>query len=498
MKNLRISLKLGLLVALAVIGYIVNIGAGLLNLRDNLMEDRMLKTRNVVEVAHGVVGHYHALARSGALSGAEAQAAAMEALRTLRYDGQEYFWINDMQHHMVMHPISPQLVGKDLSDLKDPLGRRFIAEMTTLVRERGAGFVNYHWPKPGSTEPVEKVSYVMGFREWDWFIGSGIYVDDVDSVFAATALRQAGLAGLTLLLMIGFAWVVMRSVVQPVRRMQVVMESLAEGDLTVHAHSDSNDEIGQMMKAAERMIGRTKGIIVEVLGSTEALANASDQVSQTSQSLSQSASEQAASVEQTSASIEQMAASIAHNKDNAASTQDIATRAADDAQRGGRAVRETVTAMQQIADKIGIVDEIAYQTNLLALNAAIEAARAGDHGKGFAVVAAEVRKLAERSQHAAQEIGQLAGTSVALAERTGVLFDEMLPNIQKNAALIREIAQASEEQAGGASQISNAISQVSQATQANASASEELAATAEELHSQAARLQDTIGFFRVR
>jgi len=497
MKNLKIGHKIGLLIALAVLGYLVNIAIGLTNLRDNLVEDRKLKTRNVVEVALGVVTRYHAQAQAGEMSEAAAQQAAMKTLQELRYDGQEYFWIHSSDNRMVMHPTSQQLLGKDLTDFKDANGKRLFADMTAVVRDKGAGFVEYHWAKPGSTEPVPKISYVAGFKPWNWVVGSGIYVDDVDAVFRASALGQGGLAALILVLMVAFGVVVMRTVVRPVQQMQAVMEALAEGDLTVHAESTSNDEVGHMMKATERMIERTRGTLIEVLESTASLANASAQVSLTSQSLSQAASEQAANIEETTASVEQMAASIAHNRENAGATEAIAARAATDAQAGGEAVSETVGAMQAIAQKIGIVDDIAYQTNLLALNAAIEAARAGEHGKGFAVVAAEVRKLAERSQVAAREIGELAGSSVRLAERTGSLFEEMLPSIQKNAALVKEIALASEEQAGGAAQISTAVSQVSQATQHNASSAEELAATAEELQAQANRLQETVRFFRV-
>ncbi|HET7775122.1 MAG TPA: methyl-accepting chemotaxis protein, partial [Azospira sp.] len=178
-------------------------------------------------------------------------------------------------------------------------------------------------------------------------------------------------------------------------------------------------------------------------------------------------------------------------------TEDISSRAARDAKVGGQTVRATVDAMKQIADKVSIIDEIAYQTNLLALNAAIEAARAGEHGKGFAVVAGEVRKLAERSQSAALEIGQLAGDSVEQAEKAGIMFDDMVPNIERTAQLVKEISASSEEQAIGAGQINQAIGQVNQTTQHNASASEELAATAEELHSQAERLKGHIAFFRL-
>ncbi len=497
MKNLKLGWKLTILVALAALGIVVSIVMGLVQLRDNLLEDRKLKTRHVVETVHGVVAHFYALQTSGALSEDEAKAAAIAAVRRLRYAGDEYFFLNDYAAASVMHPIKPELEGKNLSDAKDANGVHLFRVMSDVAKTKGDGFVGYVWPKPGSDVPVEKISYVKAFPAWGWVVGSGIYIDDVDKVFRENALSQGGVAAIVLLLLVALSWWVVRGILAPVKQVQSVLEALAEGDMTVHAQADGRDEIAQMLRSADKMINRNKAAMLEVRASAEALATASDQVSTTSHSLSQAASEQAASVDETTAAVEQMAGSIEQNKDNARATETIAVRAAEDAGAGGQAVRATVEAMQNIADKIGIVDEIAYQTNLLALNAAIEAARAGDAGRGFAVVASEVRKLAERSQKAAQEIGELAGSSVALAEKAGGLFGQMQPNIEKTAALVKEIVLASEEQATGAGQISTAISQVSQATQHNASASEELSATAQELHGQAVKLRETIGFFKL-
>jgi len=306
-----------------------------------------------------------------------------------------------------------------------------------------------------------------------------------------------GLTSVAILLGIACAFIITRGITRPLNQAVGVANSLAAGDLTVSIEVGSRDETGQLLLAMKSMVDRLSQIVGEIRSSATALSSASEEVSTTAQSMSQATNEQAASVEETSASVEQMSASITQNAENAKVTEGIAAKAAKDANEGGTAVEQTVDAMKQIADKIGIIDDIAYQTNLLALNAAIEAARAGEHGKGFAVVAAEVRKLAERSQVAAQEIGEVAKDSVGLAEKAGKLLEEMVPNITKTSDLVQEITAASEEQSSGAGQINTAMNQLNQITQQNASSSEELAATAEEMSASAEQLQQLVGYFKV-
>ncbi|HKB80588.1 MAG TPA: methyl-accepting chemotaxis protein, partial [Thermoanaerobaculia bacterium] len=275
--------------------------------------------------------------------------------------------------------------------------------------------------------------------------------------------------------------------------MSGVAGRIAQGDLTVHVKPRSPaDSFGNAFSV---MVQKLVEVMSEVRSGAAALTGASAQISASAQSLSQGTSEQASSVEETTSSLQEMSASITQNAENSREMEQTAVKGTTDVAESAGVVQHSVDAMVKIAEKISIIEEIAYQTNLLALNAAIEAARAGEHGRGFAVVATEVRKLAERSQAAARDIGGLATSSVDVAQRSGHLLNELVPTIRRTADLVREVAAASNEQSVGVSQINRAMTQVDQVTQRNASAAEELASTAEEMSAQAEALQQTIAFF---
>ncbi len=272
-------------------------------------------------------------------------------------------------------------------------------------------------------------------------------------------------------------------------------DKVADGDLTVEpAPLSEKDTLGL---ALQRMVERLRGVVADALSASDNVSAGSQELSASSEQISQGATEQAASAEEASASMEEMAANIKQNADNAAQTEKIARQSSKDAEASGEAVARAVSAMRTIAEKIGIVQEIARQTDLLALNAAVEAARAGEHGKGFAVVASEVRKLAERSQSAAAEIGQMSGDTVKAAAEAGDMLNRLVPDIRKTAELVSEISAACREQDIGASQINEAIQQLDKVTQQNAGASEQMSATSEELAAQAEELQASIAFFKV-
>jgi methyl-accepting chemotaxis protein len=320
---------------------------------------------------------------------------------------------------------------------------------------------------------------------------------NAEAQYSASRGIMIGISAVGLLISIIAAFWISKTISNGLSRANAAVRSVSEGDLTKLADITSKDEIGELLKDVNTMIERLRGVVGDALTASTNVSSGSQELSSSSEQVSQGATEQAAAAEEASASMEEMAANIKQNADNAAQTEKIARQSAKDAEESGDAVNRAVAAMQTIAQKIGIVQEIARQTDLLALNAAVEAARAGEHGKGFAVVASEVRKLAERSQSAAAEISEMSTDTVKAAQQAGEMLSRLVPDIRKTAELVAEISAACREQDIGASQINEAIQQLDKVTQQNASASEEMASTSEELAAQSEELQTSISYFRV-
>jgi methyl-accepting chemotaxis protein len=345
------------------------------------------------------------------------------------------------------------------------------------------------------------------------------FIDQVDGLVMMTGMEndelEAGAASFVskmlvtvsavnaavFLVIVALITMIGKSIIAPVTKIAAINTRVSQGDLGADLSQDrdlrSKDEIGDLARATEKMVSDLRRLISRIRESAQNTAAGARQIAAGTEHLSQGTSEQAASAEEASSAIEEMHATIRQNADNAQQTDGIALKSSSDAQESGKAVSLTVSAMKEIAGKISIIEEIARQTNLLALNAAIEAARAGEHGRGFAVVAAEVRKLAERSQTAAAEIGHLSGSSVEVAEEAGGMLTRLVPDIQRTAELVREISAASKEQAGGAEQINTAIQQLNEVTQRNASAAEEIATTAQDLSTHAEGLENMVAFFHL-
>jgi len=437
--------------------------------KQKMIEAKHVKTRHVVETAWGVLDHFAKLAKSGVMTVEEAKKQALESVRNLRYEGNEYFWINDMEPRMIMHPFKKELDGKDVNDFKDPKGKKLFVAFVEKVRSDGAGFVDYQWPKPGYTEPVPKISYVKGLPEWGWVIGSGVYINDVEKELGKMLdeILYIILAAVSLISLIGLllAYMIVRSISRPINH-------VAQG----------------------------------LSGGAEQVAAAAEQVSSSSQQLAEGSSEQAASLQETSSSIEELASMTKQNADHASQAKMMmseALRIVENVNINMQNMAESITDITKTSEEMGkiikTIDEIAFQTNLLALNAAVEAARAGDAGAGFAVVADEVRNLAMRAAEAAKNTSTLIENTIKSVkhgnELTKFTQDAVRENVEisgKIGNLIDEIAAASQEQARGIDQINKAVAGIDKVTQQTAASAEESASASEEMNAQAEQMKNFV------
>ena len=508
---LNISRKLWLLVACAILGIVALTSLVLVSERKLIMDERQSNIRQTVETAHGFIAYYHSLAAAGTLPEADAKRHAMAAVKALRYSGAEYFWINDLQQRMLMHPFKPELDGQDMTDNQDPTGLPLFVEFTKVVKDQGAGFVFYMWPKPGSDTPVQKISYVKGFAPWGWIVGSGVYLDTVQETFIARVVMfSVGTLVLAAALLV-ICLLIARSITRPLNDAVRIANTVAAGDLTSTIVVRSDDETGQLLQALKAMNASLVKIVGEVRHGTDTVATASREIACANIDLASRTEEEASSLQETASAMEELTSTVKQNADNARQADQMAICASEVAVKGGSVVAQVIDTMgsihasaKRIVDIIGVIDGIAFQTNILALNAAVEAARAGEQGRGFAVVAAEVRQLAQRSAAAAKEIKALIDDSVeridhgaALVDQAGTTMNEIVASVQRVTDIMGEITAASREQIAGIEQINIAITQMDQVTQRNAALVEQEAAAADALQDQATQLDTLVSVFKV-
>jgi len=514
-RQLNVVTRLRLLAGLFALS-VLGVAVGLLwSAYDQKLEDRRTAVRQTVEVAHTLLQWAHEQQASGKLSADAARQQALSALGRLRYGNNEYFWVNDMAGVMVHHPIKPQLNGKNLSDMKDPKGTFVFRAFTDMARNRGEGFVNYQWPKPGHEAPVDKVSFVKAFSPWGWVVGSGLYIDDLEAAFRQHMVGSVAAVLIATLLLWGLVELTARQLSHGVTETVARAEAIAQGDIAQgqapHPLAEGGDEIGRLLRAMRGMSRQLGDTLGQVRDSVGHVAEASQQIATGNLDLNHRTEQAAARLQHTAASMEEFSSTVQHNAASSAAAQDMAAEAASQARRGGEVVSQVVHTMEaihasarKITDIITVIDGIAFQTNILALNAAVEAARAGEQGRGFAVVAGEVRTLAQRSANAAKEIKSLIQASTehvesgaALVHDAGQNMAAIVGSVDRVAGLIQQIAHATMEQNQGVGTIHHAVTELDQMTQQNAALVEQSAAAAGSLKDQAQALAAVVDRFRV-
>jgi methyl-accepting chemotaxis protein len=550
--NLRISTKFLINISIFVVGIIAVAVMGLMELRENLIEDRKGKLRDLVTVAEQVVAFNAKLVADGTLPEADAVARSKDVLRSLRFGNDDYVFVIDSQGVNLVHP-NPKVIGQNMLENKDSDGKYFSRELMAEAA-KGGGYVSYHYPRGTGTVPLPKLSYAVQFKPWGWTIGTGIYMDDVDAIFWSQTLRIGGLIGLALIVIVTICFLLGRSITKPLGVITGAMQRLAEGDKTISVvdYTDRGDEVGALAKslavfretaqrfetmeeerrtaeakvAQERRAAtlgladdfehRVKAVVDVVSAASEDMRGMADRLQTTAEEtrrrstvVAGAAEEASANVQTVAAASEELSASISEIGRQVAHAASIAQRAVSETRETDEMIQGLATAAAKIGEVVSLISDVASQTNLLALNATIEAARAGEAGKGFAVVASEVKALANQTGKATEEIaGQVAAiqnstqSAVAAIKRIGGTIGEVsevsssiAAAVEEQGTATQEITRSTQEASRGTQEVSSNIAGVSAGANETGESASKVLTGADDLGAQATKLKAEVDRF---
>ena len=543
--KLKIKYKLWLIVGISLFSLVLTEFIFLVSLRNDLLEEKKSRTRSVVETAYDMIQYYYNASKDGKMPEQEAQQKAKDLIKTLRYEGTEYFWINDMNRFMVAHPYF-ELEGKDQSGMTDVNGKKIVVAFVEKAKAQKSGFVDYVWKKPGSEKATPKLAYVKSFEPWGWVIGSGIYIDDVQKNFWNKAIKLAVLLIVISFVIILISWIFAKSITQPLSVVKERLQNMAKGDLRVTDEesnmenlSQSTNETGQLLNALHNMRGSLDSLIGQVQLSGIQVTSSTTEIAASARQLEATIAEQAASIREVNATnkeitttSEDLMRTMGGVSETVSDTASMAETGRDKLNRMQSSMREFIEATSYISSKLGVINEkankisgivttinkISDQTNLLSLNAAIEAEKAGEYGKGFSVVAREITRLSDQTAIATKDIeymvkemqssvssGVMEMDKFAEGVRRGVVsietigdqLGQIIDQVKTLSPRFEVVNKGMHMQVEGAQQISEAMGQLLNAADQTKDSLSEYKRVAEQLNAAVQVLRNEVSRFKL-